>query len=272
MVDGEQLDVVVERVERRRGDDPGLSHRAAEEELLAPGDLHQVGRPGEHGAERAAEPLREAERDGVDARADRCRRNAERDGGVHQPRTVHVHADAGGPGDGDDGVELGERPHAPARDVVRVLDDEHGRALVDHVLDGRGRRVHLRRREPAADAGQADGEEPRVRGCAAELVDEHVRVLLGDEHVARPAVELQGDLVRHRRGRQEERALLAEQLGDPLLQLVDRRVFLHLLVADDRGRDGGAHPRRRAGDGVGAKIDHGRPFCTCGAPGGTFEP
>ena len=120
--------------------------------------------------------------------------------------------------------------------------------------------------------GSADGEQPRVRGRAAELVDEHVRVLLGDEHVARPAVELQGDLVRHRRGRQEERALLAEQLGDPLLELVDRRVFLHLLVADDRRRDGGAHPRRRAGDGVGAKIDHGRPFCTCGVRGGTFEP
>ena len=79
-----------------------------------------------------------------------------------------------------------------------------------------------------------------------------------------PAVELEGDLVGHRRGRQEERSLLAEQLGDAILQLVDRRVLLHLLVADDRCRDGGAHPRRRAGDGVGAKIDHGRPFCTCG--------
>ena len=127
--------------------------------------------------------------------------------------------------------------------------------------------MHLRRREPAADAGQADGEEPRVRGGAAELVDEHVRVLLRDEHVARPAVELERDLVGHRRGRQEERALLAEQLGDPFLQLVDRRVFLHLLVADDRRRDGGAHPRRRASDGVGAKIDHGRPFCTCDGVG-----
>ena len=107
---------------------------------------------------------------------------------------------------------------------------------------------------------------------AAELVDEHVRVLLRDEHVARPAVELEGDLVGHRRGRQEERALLAEQLGDPFLQLVDRRVLLHLLVADDRCRDGRPHPRRRAGDSVRAKIDHGRPFCTCAARGGTFEP
>ena len=59
-----------------------------------------------------------------------------------------------GPRDRDDGIELGERPHASAGDVVGVLDDEHGRALVDHVLGGRARRAHLRRREPAADAGQ----------------------------------------------------------------------------------------------------------------------
>ena len=272
MVDREQLDVVIERVERRRRDDPRLSHRAAEEELLPPGDLHQVGRPGEDGTERAAKPLGEAERDGVDARSDLGRRNAESDRGVHHPRPVHVHADAGLPRDGDDGVELCERPDPSARDVVGVLDDEHGGALVDDVLGGRARRVHLRCREPAAAARQADGEEPGVGGGAAELVDEHVRVLLRDEHVARTAVQLEGDLVGHRGGRQEEGALLAEQLGDAFLQLVDRRVFLHLLVADDRCRDGGAHPRRRARDGVGAKIDHGRPFCTCGETGGTFEP
>ena len=62
----------------------------------------------------------------------------------------------------------------------------------------------------------------------------------------------------------KSRAILPEQLRDPLLQLVDGRILAHLLVADDGGGDRRAHPRRRAGDGVGAKIDHGRPFCTCG--------
>ena len=190
--------------------------------------------------------------------------NAESDGGVHQPGAVHVDADTRGPGDGDDGIELVERPDAAARDVVRVLDDEHSRALVDDVLDGRRCRLHLGRRHPAGESRQADSEQPRVGGCAAELVDEDVRVLLGEEHVARPAVELEGDLVRHRRGREEDRAVLSEQLGDALLQLVDGRILAHLLVTDDGGGDGGTHPRRRAGDGVGAKIDHGRPFCTCG--------
>ena len=174
--------------------------------------------------------------------------------------------------DRDDGVELCQWPHAPAGDVVRVLDDEHGGALIDDILGRRACRVHLRRREPPSDARQADGEQPGVGSSAAELVDEHVRVLLRDEHVSRTAVQLEGDLVGHRGGRQEEGALLAEQLGDTFLQLVDRRVFLHLLVSDDRRRNGGAHPRRRAGDGVGAKIDHGRSFCTCSESSGTFEP
>ena len=91
-------------------------------------------------------------------------------------------------------------------------------------------------------------------------------MLLGDEDVAGPAVELQGDLVRHRRRREENGPVLAEQLRDALLQLVHRRVLPHLLVADDGGSDGGAHAGCRAGDGVGAKIDHGCPFCSkqCG--------
>ena len=43
---------------------------------------------------------------------------------------------------------------------------------------------------------------------------------------------------------QEERLLLAEQLGDALLQLVDGRILAPLLVADLGGGDRGAHSRR----------------------------
>ena len=108
--------------------------------------------------------------------------------------------------------------------------------------------------------GSPHGQQPGVHGGAAELVDDDVRVLLRDQDVARAAVELERDLVRHRRRRQEDRALLAEQLGDALLQLVDGRVLPHLLVADLGCGDRGAHARRRPGDGVGAKIDHGRVY------------
>ena len=38
----EPLDVVVERVEAGRGDDPRLPHRTAEEVLLAPRALHEL--------------------------------------------------------------------------------------------------------------------------------------------------------------------------------------------------------------------------------------
>ena len=38
----EPVDVVIERVQPRRGDDPGLPHRPAEEVLLAPRLRHQL--------------------------------------------------------------------------------------------------------------------------------------------------------------------------------------------------------------------------------------
>ena len=87
-------------------------------------------------------------------------------------------------------------------------------------------------------------------GRASELVDHDVRMLLGDQHVAGAAVELQRDLVRHRRGRQEQRALLAEQRRGALLQRVDRRVLPQLLVADLRRGDRLAHPAGRPRRGV----------------------
>ncbi len=95
-----------------------------------------------------------------------------------------------------------------------------------------------------------------MNGGAAELVDDDVRVLMRKEHVSGAAVQLQGDLVRHRRRRQEQRALLAEQQRGSLLKLVDRGIFTHLLVADICCREGGAHPRSWARDGVGAQVDH----------------
>ena len=69
-------------------------------------------------------------------------RHAEGDGGVHQPRAVHVDADARGPRHGDDRVELVERPHAAAGDVVRVLDAR--------ARPGAGRRRPPRSRSPPA--------------------------------------------------------------------------------------------------------------------------
>ena len=74
--------------------------------------------------------------------------------------------------------------------------------------------------------------EARVDRRAAPLVDQDVRPLLGEEHRARLRLRAERDLVRHRRGRQEERRLVAEQLGHAALQLVDGRILAVLLVAD----------------------------------------
>ena len=185
-------------------------------------------------------------------------RNAERRRRVEEPRAVQVDGEAELARRRDDLVQLVERPHAPARGVVRVLEREDRRALVCHLRARLCRGAHLLRREPAAIAGQPERHQPGVGGRAAVLVDDDVRVLLRDQDVARPRVQLERDLVRHRRGRHEDRRLVAEQRRNPLLQRVDRRVLALLLVADGGLRDRAAHALGRLRDGVGAKVDHAR--------------
>ena len=92
---------------------------------------------------------------------------------------------------------------------------------------------------------------------AAELGEEDVRVLLGEELVPRLGQDAERDLVRHSRRREVDGLLLAEELGAAPLELVHGRVLALLLVADDGVRDRLPYRRRRLGERVGAKIDHG---------------
>ena len=147
---------------------------------------------------------------------------------------------------GDDLLELVERPDAATRGVVRVLEREDRRPLVGDLRARLRAAADLLGGEPAAIARKPERHEPRVRGRAAVLVDDDVRVLLGDEDVARPRVELERDLVRHRRGRHEDRRLVAEQRRNAFLQRVDGRILALLLVADRRLRDRAAHALGRA--------------------------
>ena len=155
VVVGEPVDVVVERVDARRGHDPGLTHRAAEEVLLAPRALHQLARAREQRAERAAEPLRETERHGVEARGDLRGRDAERDRRVEEPRAVQVDGEAELARSGDDLLELAERPDAPARGVVGVLERRGSPRAGRHPSCSAPRRPDLLGREPAAIARAA---------------------------------------------------------------------------------------------------------------------
>jgi hypothetical protein len=54
--------------------------------------------------------------------------------------------------------------------------------------------------------------------------------------VAGPRQQLEAGLIGHGAARHEERGLLAEHLGDPLLKAVDRRILAILIVADGRLR------------------------------------
>src|SRR5262249_22462310 len=90
------------------------------------------------------------------------------------------------------------------------------------------------------------------------LVDQYVGPLLRDDLAAGAAQHAQRGLIRHRRGRQEERRLMAEQLRRPPLQLVRRRVLADLLVAGLGGRHRRQHPRRRLRHRAGAEVDHER--------------
>jgi hypothetical protein len=83
-----------------------------------------------------------------------------------------------------------------------------------------------------------------------------VSVPLDEQRIAGAAEDVQRDLVGHRRGREEDRLLVPEELGPSALELVDGRVFSLLFVADYGVRDRLAHRRSRLGQGIGAKIDH----------------
>ena len=158
----------------------------------------------------------------------------------------------------DDIVERIERPDPSARAVVGVFESEHCGALVGDLRARRGGGAHLLRGELPALARHAEHHESGVRRSAPVLVDHDMGVLLGDEDIAGPRLDLQRDLIRHRRRRHEDRLLLPEQVRDAGLELVDARVFALLLVADRRLRDRPTHALGRLRGGVGAKVDHAR--------------
>ncbi len=74
-----------------------------------------------------------------------------------------------------------------------------------------------------------------------QLVQEDVGIVSADQLVPRLGEQPQRDLVAHRRAREVDGFLLAEQLRDPLLERRNRRILALLLVADDGLRHRFAH-------------------------------
>jgi hypothetical protein len=153
----------------------------------------------------------------------------------------------------DDGLNLLERPDAPAAHVRRLLDADETRARGVPVAGGvrADRRVERVGREHARLAVDDRHHSARQRRRRAAL--EPKRMGLAPEQdlvAARADVQPDRDLVAHRPRRQEDRGLVAEERRHALLERADRRVVSALFVADLRGGDRRAHLGGRAGLGV----------------------
>ena len=185
MVVGEPLDVVIEGEDAGRGDDPSLPHGAAELMLEPPPLRHQLGRPRDERPERAPEALREADRHRVELPGDIRRGDAARNRGVEYTRAVEVHRELQLAARRNQGPDLFEWPHAPAGAVVCVLDRNHpGRGDVRPV-GAPNHPLHDVRPEAAGLAAHRPRHQTGMNGRTAEFGEEDVRILLGDQLVAR---------------------------------------------------------------------------------------
>jgi hypothetical protein len=184
------------------------------------------------------------------------RRLPARHGRVEEPRAVQVQPEIELAARLGHCLHLGERPDASPCGVVRVLDrdDPSRRHVAEVALACRG--AHLIRGEAAVPGRDRPGHEPRVHRRPAELGDEDVRQLLGDQLVAGLAEHAKRDLVRHRRRRNEDGVLVAEEIGRAPLELVDGRILADLLVAHFGVRDCLPHGFGRLRRRIGAEVDH----------------
>jgi hypothetical protein len=138
----------------------------------------------------------------------------------------------------------------------RVLETEQPALRVVRVV-GLDRRLDRRDRErPVGGVLERLRLDAAERGRAAAFPAIGVRHLADDVLVAAAAVAHDADEVALRAAGDEERRLLAEQRGDPLLQRVDGRVVAEHVVADLGGGHRGTHRRRRPRHRVAAQIDH----------------
>ena len=141
---------------------------------------------------------------------------------------------------------------------MRVLDRDEPRARHVHRRSVPHQRAHIVPVETAGKRSDRPRHETAVDRGTALLGEEDVRVLLGEQLVARLGQDATRDLVRHARGREIDSLLLAQQHRRTPLQLENGRILAFLLVADLRIRHRVAHATGRLGRGIRAKIDHAR--------------
>src|SRR5256714_5272512 len=159
---------------------------------------------------------------------------------------------------GDQSLHLLERPAPAAGGVVGVLDrDDRGRGR-RWVVAGPTHPLPLVRPEAASLAPDRPGHHAGMDRRPAELREQEVSILLGDQLVTGVGQGPQSDLVRHRRGRHVDGLFLAEQRGRAPFEVDDGGVLAALFVADLGSRHRLAHAAARLGFRVGTEVDHAR--------------
>ena len=108
------------------------------------------------------------------------------------------------------------------------------------------RGAHLLGREHAALARKAAHHDPGERRRPAGFGMHRMRARGEDDLVALAAVHARGDLVAHRAGRQVDRGLLAQKLGDPFAQ----RLTVGSSIACSSPTSASAIARRMPGVGL----------------------
>src|SRR5699024_12019181 len=88
---GESVDIVIERVRPRRGENTGLTPARAEALTPLPRFGDPLARPDHERADESAEPLRQTDREHIGDVAVLAQRYAARDVRDPDPRSIHVH-------------------------------------------------------------------------------------------------------------------------------------------------------------------------------------
>ena len=135
--------------------------------------------------------------------------------------------------------------------IMGVFQTDQPGPDVMHVVRGPDRVAHVIEREQAAIALERSRRHARQPGDAAGLPDVNVRRRRAQQLIAGLRIDADADLVGHRAGRNKQGRLLAEQLGGPGLETLDRRIVAEDVVADLRLGHRPPHPGRWLCDGVG---------------------
>src|ERR1700722_17264608 len=114
----EPLNVMLQRIKRRRRDDAALPHAAAEEFANAPRFRDELARPRQRRADRRTESLAETDRNRIKLRGPCLRSDARGNDGVPEAGPVEMQDQSVGVRPGADGLNLFERIAAPAATIV----------------------------------------------------------------------------------------------------------------------------------------------------------